>query len=88
MSTIATQRITVALPKTLLTQLDAIVPARERSQFITRAIEEQLAILSQVEVVDETAGIWKDEDYPYLRDEAAMNEWLSQLRSGWQRPIG
>lgn len=88
MSTIATQKITVALPKALLTQLDAIVPIRERSQFIARAIQEQLAILIQAEAVDEAAGSWTDEAYPHLLDDTAINNWLSELRSGWQRPVG
>lgn len=88
MSTVATQKITVALPKVLLTQLDAIVPTNERSQFIARAIEEQLAILIQAEAVDEAAGSWTDEAYPHLLDDGTINHWLSELRSGWQHPTG
>ena len=88
MTTITTQKITVALPKALLTQLDAVVPTRERSQFIARAIQEQLAIIVQAEAVDESAGAWTDEAYPHLLDDEAINDWLTQLRSGWQRPTG
>ena len=88
MTIITTQKITVALPKALLTQLDAVIPTRERSQFIARAIQEQLAIIIQAEAVDEAAGAWADEAYPHLLDDEAINDWLTQLRTGWHRPIG
>jgi metal-responsive CopG/Arc/MetJ family transcriptional regulator len=83
MATLETQKITVTLPRRLLKELDAVVPPRERSQFIAQAVQEQLAILEQAQVVDEAAGAWQDEAYPELDSDEKIEEWLAQLRQGW-----
>lgn len=86
-TTINNQKITVTLPLPLLTRLDEIVPTRQRSAFISQAVQAQLALLEQAQALDEAAGIWSDADYPELRDDAAIDSWLGNLRQGWQRPI-
>lgn len=83
--TTETQKITVTLPTSLLARLDELIPARQRSSFITRAIQEQLALLEQIEAIDAAAGAWRDADYPEFGDEAAIDAWLDNLRAGWQR---
>ena len=42
------QKITVTLPKALLTRLREHVPARQRSRFILEALEERLALEEQI----------------------------------------
>lgn len=81
------QKITVTLPAPLLARLDELVPARQRSMFIARAIQEQLALLEQIEALDAAAGVWRDEAHPELADDAAMDAWLTHLRRGWQREM-
>jgi metal-responsive CopG/Arc/MetJ family transcriptional regulator len=85
MATLETQKITVTLPRRLLKQLDAVVPPRERSLFITQAVQEQLAILEQAQTVDEAAGAWQDDAYPELDNDEKIEAWLVQLRHGWER---
>ncbi len=38
-----THKLTITLPHDLLDRMDAVVPRRQRSAFIARAVEEQLA---------------------------------------------
>ena len=81
------RKVTVALPSSLLTRLDDKVPFRQRSAFIARAIEEQLAILEQVVALEESAGAWPDKDYGDMIAEEEMDQWLIELRgSAEQRP--
>lgn len=74
------RKVTVTLPVSLLNRLDEIVPSRRRSAFITRAIEEQLAILEQAAAIEESAGAWRDEDYPNMITNADIDRWLAELR--------
>jgi hypothetical protein len=73
-------KITVSLPVTLLERLDAEIKGRKRSAFIAEAIEEQLEREETLRVIDETAGAWKDEDYPHLATEEDIERWLAELR--------
>jgi len=74
------RKVTVTLPVSLLNRLDEIVPSRRRSAFITRAIEEQLAILEQAAAIEESAGAWRDEDYPDMATGENIDHWLAGLR--------
>ena len=76
------RKVTVSLPSALLALLDEKVSARKRSEFITHAIEEQLAILEQVEALEATAGAWKDEDHPDLATGEDIDRWIATLRGG------
>ena len=77
------QKITVTLPSPLLSRLNETIAPRQRSAFITRAIQQQLVLLEQAEAVDQTAGSWSDADYPDLADDGAIDAWLAELRHGW-----
>jgi hypothetical protein len=74
------RKVTVTLPLSLLAQLDDQVPPRQRSAFIVQAIARQLAVLEQAAAVEESAGAWRDEDYPELASEEGMDRWLAELR--------
>jgi predicted transcriptional regulator len=77
------RRVTVTLPEDLLNRLDMAVPRRERSAFIARAIEEQLAIEGQVAAIEEAAGCWSDEAHPDMKTEGDIDRWLAELRRPW-----
>ena len=77
------QKITVSLPKALLGRLNEHVPARRRSQFITEAIEERLALEEQNTALRESAGAWSDENHPDMASEADIDHWLDDLRKTW-----
>jgi Arc/MetJ-type ribon-helix-helix transcriptional regulator len=74
------RKVTVTLPASLLTRLDERVPSRRRSAFIARAIQEQLAILEQAAAIEESAGAWRDEDYPEMATDEDIDRWLIELR--------
>jgi len=81
-----TQKVTITLPKAVVTRLNELVPTRQRSRFIAEALEERLALEGQQLALDETAGAWSDENHPEMLDDAAIDGWLNTLRSSWSRP--
>ena len=76
------RQVTVSLPASLVARLDEKVPARKRSAFIARAIEEQVSILEQAEALEAAAGAWKDEDYPDLATDEDIDRWIATIRGG------
>jgi len=84
-SSTVVQKVTVSLSKTLLDRLDESIPTRKRSEFISEAIQEKLAMLEQLEALEATAGVWTDERYPEMQSEADIDRWLVELRQGWKR---
>ena len=78
------QKVTVTLPKELVARLNEIIPQRKRSRFIADALQEQLAILELAAALDETAGLWKEEDYPDLKTGADIDRWIAELRGSWR----
>jgi Arc/MetJ-type ribon-helix-helix transcriptional regulator len=76
------RKITVSLPVALLEWLDGEIEGRKRSAFIAEAIEEKLDRIETVRVIEETAGAWKDEDYPHLATDEDIDRWLAELRGG------
>ena len=77
------KKITVSLPLSLLKRLDSKITKRKRSDFISHAIEEQLALIEQDIAINESVGIWSDKNHPDMKDEQAINGWLLNLRQGW-----
>ena len=78
------QIITVSMPKALLSELDAIVSARQRSHFINEAVSKQIAIVKQTQGIEESAGIWTDEHHPDMQDDKAIDQWLEDTRQDWR----
>ncbi|HRQ41716.1 MAG TPA: hypothetical protein PLD25_27665 [Chloroflexota bacterium] len=85
-SPIAVQRkVTVTIPAELLAQLDARIPSRQRSSFITTAIKTQLALVEQQAVLEEAAGAWTENNHPDMVSETDIDHWLNHLRHSWAR---
>ncbi len=79
-----TQKITISLPRQLAERLKARVPARQRSTFIAKILEEYLALEEQSVILEETAGCWRDEHHPDMLTDEDIDTWLTNLRQGWQ----
>jgi len=77
------QKVTVTLPKGLLERLNETVPSRKRSLLISEAIAEQLDMIEQVSVLEETAGLWSSTKHPELKDDNSIDNWLKQSRQSW-----
>ena len=80
-----TQKVTITLPKTVLQRLNELIPARQRSRYISEALEKRLALEEQMLALDESAGAWSDENHPDMQDGAAIDRWLETLRNSWSR---
>jgi len=82
------QKITVTLPRTLLSRLDEHVAPRRRGRFIAEAIEERLALEEQSAVLAETAGTWSDKNHPDMLTGEEIDGWLDNLRRSWVQAEG
>jgi hypothetical protein len=74
------QKVTITLPKLVLQRLNEMVPARQRSRFISEVLAERLALEEQVLALEESAGAWTEERHPEMQDGAAIDRWLTRLR--------
>ncbi len=86
-SYLETQKMTVVFPKLLLQRLRERIPPRRRSAFIVEAVEEKLALLEQIEALEEAAGCWGDEDHPELQTDEDIDRWLAELRGSWDKHL-
>ena len=71
-------RMNVSLKDSLVEELRRIVPTRQRSQFISAAVEEKLNQLKQERAVRAAAGAWSSEG----REDP--DEEIRALRRGWR----
>ena len=78
-----TQKITVTIPSEVLALMDQYVLPRQRSSFIVEAIKEHLDRIIDLDVFEQTAGAWKEENHPNLRTPEDIDRWLTELRSSW-----
>ena len=75
-----TQKITVSVPSDVLALMDQYVLPRQRSSFIVEAIREHLDRIIDLEVFEETAGAWTEENHPDMRTPEDIDRWLTELR--------
>ena len=78
-----TQKITVTVPSDVLALMDQYVLPRRRSSFIVDAIKEHLDRIIDLEVFEETAGAWTEENHPDMRTPEDIDRWLTALRQSW-----
>lgn len=77
------EKITISLSKELAQQFKSLVPSRQRSAFIAKLLEEQLALQQQVNALNESAGIWQDKNHPELAADG-VDTWLKNQRKKWE----
>jgi hypothetical protein len=70
-------RMNVAFKDSLLAEMRALVPVRQRSEFIEEAVQARLALLKQRRAIEETAGAWSNED----RDDPSLE--IQRTRQAW-----
>ncbi len=81
-----TTKITLSLPSALVERLKATVPPRQRSAFVAEVLQERLEEEETLAVLEETAGIWSDEDYPEFATDKDIDRWLRERRASWTVP--
>jgi len=72
-----TKRAHVVLEERLLKDIERLVGARQRSNFLTEAAQEKLMRVRQIEALKQLV-LWRDRDHPELKRGAA--KWVSKLR--------
>lgn len=73
-------RTHVVLSDEVMAAIDRRVGERGRSRFLEEAAREKLERLELDAALHEGAGILKEQDYPYWRDQQAINEWVRAQR--------
>ncbi|MBU0511736.1 MAG: hypothetical protein KKD28_01810 [Chloroflexi bacterium] len=74
------ERLNLYLPKSLVEELRARVPARERTQFIADVLERELRRIRLKAAIEASAGAWKDEDHPEMATGADIDRWIEEQR--------
>lgn len=74
------KRVTVTFPTSLLEELRAYVPRRERNRFIVETIKKELRQIRLRKALHESAGAWSDEDHPNLMTVEDVNRYVHRLR--------
>ena len=78
-----TKRTHVVLAEGLLKDIDRLVGARQRSNFLTEAAEKELMRRRQIEALEAAAGAWKDKDHPELKQ--GSEKWVRKMRQEGER---
>ncbi len=73
----AQKRAHVFLPEKLLAEIDKLVGKGKRSSLITEILDHEIR-RRLMQILDDAAGCWKDEDHPELKDGAYG--WVRQMR--------
>jgi hypothetical protein len=72
----------IVLPDALGAELKHTIPARQRSRFISEAVEKQLRSMKFKKILKKTAGTWTDKNHPDTATQAGINRYLGRIR-GW-----
>ncbi len=72
------RRAHVILPADLVADIDKLVGKRCRSAFLTEVASDEIQRRQQRNALRKSAGAWKNEDHPELKDGAAA--WVIKIR--------
>ena len=76
-------RTNVMFADDVLEELRRLVPARERSAFVTEATRRHLLLLKQKAALATTAGVWSDADHADLKTDRDMAVYRTRLDEEW-----
>jgi Arc/MetJ-type ribon-helix-helix transcriptional regulator len=72
------KRTHVFIPEHLLADIDKLVGKGKRSALITEILDQEIRRRRLIQILDDTASGWKDEDHPELNDGAYA--WVRKMR--------
>ncbi len=75
-----TEKMSVTLPKILVSEIRAITAQGEISSFFTEALEHYLAYRKQAIALQKSFGAWKDENHPDLMTPEDTVAYVRELR--------
>jgi metal-responsive CopG/Arc/MetJ family transcriptional regulator len=73
-------RVHIVMPDELIEELDKIVGKRQRSEFVTSAVEVALKRRRRAEAAERFAGSLRDSNTPGWESSEAIVEWVRALR--------
>jgi hypothetical protein len=74
------ERLNLYLPKPLVDELRALVPARERTQFIVDVLARELRRSKLLKAIENSFGAWKDEDHSNMATGKDIDAWIQRQR--------
>ncbi|MBL7163569.1 MAG: hypothetical protein ISS57_13290 [Anaerolineales bacterium] len=74
------ERLNLYLPKSLVDDMRAHIPARERTKFITEVLERELRRKRQRAALKASYGAWSDEDHPEMATGEDIDRWIEEGR--------
>jgi hypothetical protein len=66
------------IPEELLADMDKVAGRGKRNNLVVEILEPEIKRRRLLQILDDAAGCWKDEDHPELKDGAAA--WVRQMR--------
>ncbi|MCP4357485.1 MAG: hypothetical protein GY796_05635 [Chloroflexi bacterium] len=78
------KRINVTIPISLLEELKAFVPKRQRNQFIVSALAQEVRRLKLQNALQESSGSWTAQDYPELATGLDIETYVREMRAGYR----
>ncbi len=78
------KRINVTVPISLLEELQAFVPKRQRNQFIVSALSEKMRRLKLLQALQKSSGSWAAQDYPELATAQDIDAYIREMRTSYR----
>jgi hypothetical protein len=76
------RRIQVILPAEVANSLQEMIPVRQRSAFVSEAVEQSLMAAGRRRAIDAAFGAWRDKDYPLLNSPEDIEIWRDAIWAG------
>jgi hypothetical protein len=70
----------ILVKKSLVDELNQIIPFTERQQFVEEILARELRRRKLRIVLKKSYGAWKDEDHPELTSYEDVNSWVESIR--------
>jgi hypothetical protein len=75
-----TEKVSVTLPKDLVTRIRSIAVQGEVSSFFTEALEYYMAFQKQRSALEKGFGAWRDKNHPELASPQSSVEYIRRTR--------
>jgi metal-responsive CopG/Arc/MetJ family transcriptional regulator len=72
----------IAIPPNIAATIDRIAGPGRRSEFVVELLERELQRREQLEAIDASAGIWREQDHPELAE--GIENWVRNMRAEWE----
>lgn len=66
------------IPEELLAEMDKVAGKGKRNNLVVQILDHEIKRRRLLQILDDAAGCWKDEDHPELKDGAYA--WVRQMR--------